>query len=240
MRCLLALAAALLASCVSADVTTLPAHRLVEEREMGAYPPLFMLDDVDRGQLPSGIPIGVVQVRGDSNTGVGSLADRSAAEGRKLRAEYVVMERVGRSLELVTTPGPYLLFPSSSLANRRTASSVAYLIAPAKLGVHTNALNMVLLIENEDLRSAGLMEGDTLLTVDDVLYEPLDLRSPYLGRQFHWQPGLSVNLTWIRPGTGRMEGTVRLMENPPVHLELRDYRGRVPVLPFAPEDEDGD
>lgn len=237
MRTLIAWSLALLASCVSADVTTLPAHRLVKDRELGEYPPLFMRDDVDRSQLPSGIPIGVIQVRGDANTGVGSLADRSAAEGRKLRAEYVILESVGRSLELVTAPGPYLLFPSTSLANRRTASAVAYLIAPAKLGVHTNALNMVLLIENEDLRTAGLLEGDTLLTVDDVLYEPQDLRSPYLGRQYHWRPGLSVNLSWIRPGVGRMEGIARLVENPPVHLELRDYRGRVPVLPFAPEDD---
>ncbi len=247
MRLLLLLLVLATPACLSAEVSTLPAHRLVEGEELGEEPPLFLLDDVDRSRIPAGIPIGVIEVRGDSDTSVKALANRAAQEARSLRAEYVLMERAGHVLELVSGPAP-ILFPSSTLANRRSAVSVAYRIAPARLGVETNSMNMVLAIDNPDLSAAGLLEGDTLLSVDDALYEPLDLRSPYLGRQFHWRPGMTVDVVWIRPGTGRMEGSAALIENPPVHLELRDHRGRVPVLPFADaevdedsgDDEDGD
>ena len=66
---------------------------------------------------------------------------------------------------------------------------------------------MVTVISNKALYEGGLLEGDTIISIDDAPIPPTH------DAMLDWDPGQVVRLIWIRPGTGRMAAEVKLIHN---------------------------
>jgi hypothetical protein len=78
----------------------------------------------------------------------------------------------------------------------------------ARLGMlWDNETHMVTVISNKALYEGGLLEGDTIISIDDAPIPPTH------DAMLDWDPGQVVRLIWIRPGTGRMAAEVKLIHN---------------------------
>ena len=96
---------------------------------------------------------------------------------------------------------------------------------------------------NSKAQASGITEGDRLVSIDGI---------PFPGEKKYWlskhyqpyltkNPGDTCRIVWIRPGKGRMEGTVELVRNDAekVFQAMRDWReSRLDI--FKPKDEEDD
>lgn len=90
-------------------------------------------------------------------------------------------------------------------------------LLPARLGIRRNEVEMVVALDEATREQCQIQEGDTLLSVDGhALTRNRDGISPSLIRLLNAKPGEAVRLVWIRPGTGRMEAAVKLLEPHPI------------------------
>lgn len=86
-------------------------------------------------------------------------------------------------------------------------------VSPAKLGVRFDDKAMVMDVQ-ESQRSSGIQEGDTILNIDGKSLDAANgTLSEFRMASLGFQVGQEVKVVWIRPGTGRMEGVVRLIPN---------------------------
>jgi hypothetical protein len=87
--------------------------------------------------------------------------------------------------------------------------------SPIALGIRMRADHMVLEVEDH-VRASGILEGDTILTIDGAAVDPpLEDVSEWALRALTKIPGDNLKVVWIRPGTGKMEGT--LVAQKPTH-----------------------
>jgi hypothetical protein len=74
--------------------------------------------------------------------------------------------------------------------------------------------------------AGGLQEGDFLVQIGgiDAVFKSLQswAQSPLQGLRLSWRPGDSVQVAWIRPGSGRMEGSIRLLPSARSYRSLPD------------------
>jgi hypothetical protein len=89
-------------------------------------------------------------------------------------------------------------------------------IAPCRLGVKWDDKFMVTNID-EAQRSSGIIEGDTVISIDGKSVDPQgafmsDYKMSFLG----YAVDQEVKVIWIRPGTGRMEGNIKMIPNSPM------------------------
>ena len=90
----------------------------------------------------------------------------------------------------------------------KTITLWAYRYTKARLGVlWDNESHMVTVITNKALYEAGLLEGDTIISIDETPIPAI------YGEVLDWEPGQVVKIIWIRPGTGRMAAEVKLINN---------------------------
>jgi hypothetical protein len=89
--------------------------------------------------------------------------------------------------------------------------------APSKLPVHINEKGMITVLYPGS-EGCGLLEGDTVLSVDGLPFGDTWLTSEHHVARLRSRPGASVRIIAVRPGTGRVEGTVRCQENPRSYL----------------------
>ncbi len=113
-------------------------------------------------------------------------------------------------------------FGFSTPVYQRPLSAICYRLATAKLGVRWDETGMIVTATDE-AKAAGLLEGDRIVSINGTPVEigARALRSGHHSRFLEISPGAEVQVIWIRPGTGRMEGKVVAQENPPVHLKLK-------------------
>jgi hypothetical protein len=116
---------------------------------------------------------------------------------------------------------------STSTTRENVVRATALRLAPTATGIRIDRNGMVTAIR-EDLRPVGIQEGDTLVSIDGQAVELGDawFNSPHLAVLLRGRPGQVVDCVWIRPGSGRMNGKVTLVESD---------RSRLDFLPPAPE-----
>ena len=97
----------------------------------------------------------------------------------------------------------------------KTITLWAYRYIKARLGVSWDReSHMVTVIRNKALYKAGLLEGDTLISIDETPVPATpEAHMAWSREKFDWEPGQVVKLIWIRPGTGRMTAEVKLINN---------------------------
>ena len=175
-------------------------------------------------------------------TGVGpvstpSIPKRLAARWEKMgRPDLIVFRRGGDVYQGSTAQ--YVGF-GVTLSQPIFAKSVfweAYRIAPFRVGVLSDETGMVVAM-TEDSRESGIQEGDKLISVNG---KPVGrnggVASDFDSVAHALAPGQVVELVWIRPGTGRMSGSVELGENDVSELEALP---RFPVKEYGQGEGDG-
>jgi hypothetical protein len=98
--------------------------------------------------------------------------------------------------------------------SQRTVWVWGYRHKQARLGVGWDDNLMVNQITSSLAYDAGLLEGDTLVSFDGIPIPKETEGQLALGcRMLTMQPGEEVKAIWIRPGEGRMSGTIVLATN---------------------------
>lgn len=170
-------------------------------------------------ELPALIPYAAIVTAGNDQY---YCMKKSIDEGTKLGADLVYMgDTTSVYAGTVTSFSGNTAFSSNQYAI--AMSTCCYRLSPVRLGFWFDEDGMVVAI-NAETRNSGLLEGDTVVSVagSPVLKRDGFLRSPHYRKVIKMKPGDEVTVVWIRPGTGRMEGKVTCLPNPPTHLELPD------------------
>ena len=86
-------------------------------------------------------------------------------------------------------------------------------VSPTRLGVRFDDKAMVTDVL-ESQRASGIQEGDTILNIDGKSMDAANgALSEYRMASLGFRVGQEVRVVWIRPGTGRMEGVIKLIPN---------------------------
>lgn len=101
----------------------------------------------------------------------------------------------------------------------RLVYGLCFRLCPASTGIKIGD-NGLVLVKGDAAAAAGILEGDTLLSLGGKTITTGEqwMNSPHYSVLLTSQPGTEIELVWIRPGTGRMSGKMRLQPNPPNHI----------------------
>lgn len=209
--------------CVVIHEQKLPAYDLATKTACAARPRLFFAEQVDPQMLPVLCPF--LSLEASSRDFANESIKRDLWEKAvEYKADVIVTYDAGPQYAgSIATYWGFGISTSQPLY-AYTVRAICYRICPARLGVQTDESGMVTVIAPEsDLRKAGLLEGDKLLSINGMGFTP----GPAI-TSAHWiqllklQVGDEVNLVWIRPGAGRMEGIVKAYPNGPMPIPLAD------------------
>lgn len=213
--------------CISVEVVELPAFSRAMKMAGPERPKLFWADSVDIHSLPAMAPYAQIIGLGG---GKDQLARAIWRKGAELKADVVLLYDTGmREVGQVHTYWGFGI-TTSQPTYKRSVEGFCFRICPARLGILCDESNMVLSMD-ENLKESGLLEGDTILSIDGVPWEASSVKSGRFLKLLGLEAGGEVKLIWIRPGTGRMEGMLKAMANPPSHLEIEDALPWVPPPP---------
>lgn len=197
-------------SCMFAEVEKWPAYADAVAMPAAESPKVFFIEGVDLSSLPAAVPFAAVHVRCTEAFSRAELAKAARRKALPFKPDFLLIgpNEVFQS-GYVWSGGLYggLAVPTHSA--RLTAA--CYRRLPARLGIVCNEASMVMTLA-EDLRTCGIQEGDTIVSLAGAVYD----RKPTSAlnkRMLEIQPGEAVELVWIRPGTGRMSGTVTAQAN---------------------------
>lgn len=102
----------------------------------------------------------------------------------------------------------------SSRVYQKQRALFAYRYQAARIGIRWSEDGMVTAITNQGLYDAGLLEGDTMISIDGIPFpKSQDAQDAWHAHTLGWKPGDEIELIWIRPGEGRMQGTIPLLIN---------------------------
>lgn len=150
---------------------------------------------------------------------------RKAAARKGIHADFFAYEP-GELVHSGTSYGPGLLDgPRLELMTSSALHCMRRL--PVGLGIVLGSEGMAREL-TERARESGLLDGDTVLSVDGV---PLEQDAQLGGHLLGKRPGDVVELQWIRPGSGRMSGRLTLGEP----LPLPDFAAADLTAPEVPE-----
>lgn len=225
---ILSFVSCLLASCAQTSITRLPAFERSQAIEPAGQTITVWGNDLSVDELPAMVPIAVVGVVGGSEKFAPVVvADKVAA----FRPDLIVVNTGAPvytgSVTSASAYGGYATAVSTPVYER-TFSAFCYRLSPVRLGARWDESGMVIAM-SESCAKSGLLEGDKILSVNGatITYGEKAARSEHLRKMLELKPGDDVKLVRIRPGAGRMKGTVRCAENPPEHLKLTDVCAEV-------------
>ena len=92
----------------------------------------------------------------------------------------------------------------------RSLTGVGLRVARATIGFDVDDAGLIERISDPALYDAGLLEGDTVLTVDGVPFRGMqdDLDHPAWLRLLLLEPGERLRVIHLRPGVGRLESWI--------------------------------
>lgn len=200
---------------VAAALTTSCSMVRVETRKLPSYaaamalpsrtaePTFFYSHSIDRSNFDLVPYAEVIASGGDELARFRKIKKQAEVES----ADIVLFEQ--RESQYAGSVGVYWGFGVSSAqpVYRGVSAGVFYRFPAASAGITTDENRMVLSL-SDAARQCGIQEGDTLLSADGLAWSDASLWRLSLERN----PGDEIQVVWIRPGTGRMEGRIGLCE----------------------------
>lgn len=206
--------ALLMAGCSSIEMNRLPNFDRVGQRTGSRAVLVTPVSQYDESSLPEFVPYCILFHTSSGRTRAKAI--------RQLwhRADELGADLVWASEREMINVGAFSTYLGFGIT-KHTPSSKSVVRAtlfrrpPGRLGLGTDEEGMVVLIDGDGPRDAGLLEGDRILSVDGALWsKPGDtLRAPRFARLSTAKPGDQLKLVWIRPGVGRMEGDLEVVPN---------------------------
>lgn len=142
-------------------------------------------------------------LRSDLRTLISDMPDAVSYSEGPARVDGVVTQHVGFGVStgVATRSVPY----------RLTLYREAEAVMPVSCAQGTGMIIKI----RDAVAAGGMQEGDFLVQVGDVevLFKSLEdwAQSPLQALRLSWKPGDAVQVAWIRPGTGRMVGSMKLL-----------------------------
>lgn len=240
MRYLLCLL--LLTSCISVKVQKLPAYNIAINMESLDRPKLFYGNTVDKNVMPSMVPYAIINCIAKSTIDTEYMTRRVWTKAAEVKADVVFLSNVMPAYAGTLHTNYGFGIATSQPVYHQQLVGVCFRICPGGLGLSTDMKGMIIVIkENSKLKQIGLLEGDRLLSINNVPLRPIENRDPvfdeYYSELLKLKPGDEVKLVWIRPGVGRMDGTTKMLQNKEMDLNLPDA---IPWEPPPKEEEEPD
>lgn len=138
---------------------------------------------------------------------------RSAAWGRAMRPDLIVFRDQGSAYAGSMTQ--YLGFgmAMSTPVSRPQAVGYCMRLAPCIVGYVPDSTGMIVGL-SDTAREAGMQEGDKVLSINGHAVEaPPGGMAPWHAESLQMKVGDEVDVVWIRPGAGRMQGKVKMQPN---------------------------
>lgn len=120
---------------------------------------------------------------------------------------------------------PWLGFTSfASAATATPVMALALRAARCRLPFEHDRLTGMVKTIHEAAAAPGLLEGDTMIELAGGPALPPKVWPSWAFYQhlLELDPGAEIDVTWIRPGTGKMQGRVRMLEPQHSHLTAAD------------------
>jgi len=175
-----------------------------------ADPPVF--NDL---AIPEDLPPGAcyAAIHGDfPNPGLQDHAYSLRAEALKrgFEPDYMLVRDLGASTVGAVSQYVGMGASFSTPVYRHGAVLWCFRLYPSSVGYKCDTNQMLLAVDEVLRTSAGIQEGDTILSINGKpVKPPQGGTSPASSMVLKLQPGQDVELVWIRPGTGRMTGKAR-------------------------------
>jgi hypothetical protein len=117
----------------------------------------------------------------------------------------------------------------SNAVYRPQADAYCMRLAPISLGVHIDEHQMVIDLDDAT-RASGIQEGDKLISVNGRSVKPdANGISEMSSEALSLKPGSPIKLIWIRPGTGRMDGSAVATDPRPVPTSVESVAVPLPM-----------
>lgn len=188
--------------------------------------PILLHVDWRIPSLPPMVPF--ARIDGDFDGGYNDEAQALELKDRSLTLELlpdvIVFEPRGQaysgsvgSYSGVGLSGVALGITNSSPVYRPQASAHLYRLAPSQIGLRWDNNGFLRWIDDKAREESGILEGDTLLSIGGYSIERppnsiSELEIAFLG----FGVGETLEVTWIRPGSGKMSGSITTTLPPPL------------------------
>lgn len=211
--------------------TTVTACATVEPyRKMPSFDQAMLLPGIDHPKLfmedvrieTAVTPYAVISRVVGQNAYHRELAIKSMwLQAAELKADILVIRDAGETYAGSSSTSFYLGNGVSTAFSVPSYASVfygtCYRVNPAKLGIQTDKNLILVNITNENLYKIGILEGDRFVSINGAPYTTEG--SPEL---LKIKPDEDVKILAIRPGTGKIERSVRSMNNDSTYLSIPD------------------
>lgn len=218
------------AGCATPKFKPLPAFDSAKDMPALAEPRCYYVEETDVAAMPQLVPFATVDWAWGQYYSKKSAVNAALKVVRKQTTPDVVMfaeagtSYAGSTSSASAVPlsgGGAVAVGFSQPIYVNNIVGICCRLAPVSLGIRWNDSGMVNEMR-ESAKSSGMLEGDTIVSIDGaaVTFGAKWLNSPHYVRLMKHKVGDEVPVIWIRPGTGRMEGKLRLSENKPTYMDI--------------------
>lgn len=200
--------------CANVQVQRLPAYDYAMQMGGPDRPKLFSADTVKINNALT--PYAVIVA-----TGARSVLDRSIwRKAAEFKADVVIIKDGGSQYAGTTSTAMPMAYGGavafSSPVYQTSVYGYCFRLNPVTIGFETDQTNMIIKITNDNIRLAGILEGDKLIAIDGINY------SQGMPELLKLKEGQQVLISVVRPGVGKIDKIVKTMENKPTYLEYSD------------------
>jgi hypothetical protein len=228
--------ATLLAACQTPHVAfSLPAEaaalQLGPQAGTDLRPRVFLANRVEEATIAELAPFSGTHFAFTGDVSEARCAQRATPHLVEGRPDAILVapgrpEVTGVSNSFFVNPWVPMTVTTFSTANVGTkAVGYAMRAMPVSLPfAYSPTSGIVLDVFDRDAVAGGLIEGDVLTSIDAAsACPPKDWPTwEFYSRMLQRSPGAVVEVSWVRAGTGKMTGTVRLAEPKRPHLKVTD------------------
>lgn len=195
---------------VSTKIRKLPAYdRAVQIQPVVRKPVALIESQVDLSSLPAMIPYAQITGAAARNSSGKAVFHRILERALEEKPDYVLISDKQAFVSGSTGIHWGYGISTSQLTYGARMTATLYRVLPCHLGFTLDEDGVVTSRQSKAARESGILEGDRLLSFNN---RPAKL--PSLGLSLlSSQPGQIFHLIWLRPGKGRMEGSLKLVEN---------------------------
>src|SRR2546426_2649400 len=156
---------------VRTELQKLPPYAVATRMAHAEHPKLLLHETVDENSLPALTPYAVISATGASAAAKQSIIRRIWQEAADIGADIVIVADLGTvSAGSVSTYYGFGVSVNEPIYAKEMRG-LCYRVPPANVGFQTDESAMVVSIAPEsNLRAAGLLEGDKMISVNGAVY----------------------------------------------------------------------
>lgn len=203
--------------CVRLQIRPLPAYDAAMALP-GPHKPKIFSDDTKISAALT--PYLIIEATSGDAADRNSIIIQIGQKAAEYRADVVIIKDGGRQYAGSVATGVPLGYGVSSAVStpmyQRAILGLCYRLNPSSLGFTADQNNMIVAIQNNAVFESGIIEGDTVVSINDFAYSAA---APEL---LNLRPSQDVKVIIIRPGAGRLVKMIQTIKNEATYLNYSD------------------